>query len=191
MIALAEHLTSTRKIGIAAYSVALVCCSVVWARSRCAQHSDRTAAWLTTVEGTLLLDMIFNWRWMLHDLFVGFAHRGHEYDLRRPVQVVILSCLGGMFLVGLYRIRRHYRLRAGAFVAVSGVLLSLACWATEVVSLHQMDALLYRPIWSFMVVCFVWGFACLATSVGILLDWRQLHVIATSPSLNSRRIFDS
>jgi hypothetical protein len=49
-------------------------------------------------------------------------------------------------------------------------LFSLALWITEVISLHEMDRLLYQAVGPFMMISFAWIFASLVTSAGILKD---------------------
>jgi hypothetical protein len=55
------------------------------------------------------------------------------------------------------------------------VLLSLVLWCIEVVSLHAVDHVLYHLLGPWMLVSLVWVFAGLATSVGILIDARQVN----------------
>jgi urea transporter len=75
--------------------------------------------------------------------------------------------------MGLIYTARLYRARIGAILAVSGALLSLVTWCIEVVSLHQVDAILYHPVGNLMAVSLGWVLASLLTSVGILIDARQ------------------
>jgi hypothetical protein len=135
----------------------------------------KIAALLTIVEGALLLDMIANGRWMLHQLFIGFAQRRHEYDFRRLPQTIVVAVLVGILLAGLLWTVRVFRARIGVLLAVSGVMLSVISWCVEVVSLHAVDAILYRPVGSLMVVSFVWILASLLTSFGILFDSHQAN----------------
>jgi len=177
MIASEEWLTPTRASGIAAYGIAVTCCGIAWARTRGARTVSRIAAWLTAIEGILLLDMIFNWRWILHQLFLDFAQRWHEYQLRRLPQVIVVAMLIGILLVGLSSALRLFWERIGMLLAVSGALLSLVTWCIEVVSLHQVDAVLYHPIGRLMAVSIVWIAACTMTSVGILIESRPANVV--------------
>jgi hypothetical protein len=176
MIASGEWLTPTRASGIAAYGVAVTCCGVAWARTRDERIISRIAAWLTAIECILLLDIIFNGRWILHQLFLDFAQRRHEYQLRRLPQVIVLAMLIGILLIGLSYALRFFRERIGMLLAVSGALLSLVIWCIDVVSLHQVDAVLYHPIGKLMAVCIVWIAACTMTSVGILIESRPSNV---------------
>ena len=173
MIASEEWLTPTRATGIVAYGVAMVCCGLAWARTRRLRAPSQLAALLTAIEGALVLDMVFNWRWMIHQQLMDFAQRRNEYEIRRSPQLIAIAILAVLLLVGLLAALRILRGRAGALFAVSGVLLSLVLWCTEVISLHAMDHVLYHPLGPWMIVCLVWVFAGLMTSAGILLDARQ------------------
>lgn len=165
MIASGDWFNPTRATGMAAYGAALVCCTIAWVRTK-----GRLALGLMGIEGVLLLDIAFNWRWMLHGLVGGYAQSHHEYEQRRLPQVIALVILAGILLIGLITVLRMFRKRVGALLAVSGALLSLVTWCVEVVSLHAVDHVLYHSIGSVMVVSALWILACVMTSVGILVD---------------------
>ncbi len=169
-----EWLTPTRGSGIAAYGGAVTICGIVWTRTRGAQSVRKIAAWLTAIEGALLLDMIADGRWILHQLFVNIARNHYEYGLRRLPQVILVTFLLMIVFVSMYSSLRILRARIGALLAVWGVVLSLATWCIEVISLHQVDSVLYYQVWKFMVVSFVWIAECLMTSVGILFESRRI-----------------
>ncbi len=124
---------------------------------------------LAIFESLWLFDIFFDWRWTLHRLLIGLALRRRIYAERHAPQVIALAALLGVFLAGLGYARRLYRGRPWA-MAVGGVLFSLALWVTEVISLHEMDRLLYHAAGPFMVISFAWIFASLVTSAGILKD---------------------
>jgi hypothetical protein len=175
MIANGEWLTPTRASGIAAYGVALTSCGIVWTRAKGARSVRKIAAWLTAIEGVLLLDMIVDGRWILHHFFVNIAQNKHEYSLRRSPQVILVTFLLAILFLSLYFSLRLFRAKTGALVAVSGASLSLIIWCIEVVSLHQIDAVLYHHVWRFMVVTFIWVAGCLMTSAGILFESRRAN----------------
>jgi hypothetical protein len=173
MIASDEWLTPTRATGIAAYLVPTTCCCIAWARTRHLRNVSRLAALLTAIEAALLLDMVFNLRWWIHQQLMDLAQQRQEYEMRRSPQLIAIVILAVLLLVGVLSALRILRARTGALLAVSGVLLSLALWCTEVVSLHAVDHILYHLLGPWMLVSLVWVLAGLMTSVGILLDARQ------------------
>jgi hypothetical protein len=175
MIASGEWLTPTQASGIAAYGFAVTSCGIVWARTRGSQSVRKTAAWLTAIESVLFLDIIVGGRWRLHQSFVDIAQNHHEYGFRRLPQVILVAFLLVILFVCLYFSLRLFRTKRGVLLAISGALLSLITWCIEVVSLHQVDAILYHQVWKFMVVSLVWIAGCSMTSVGILFESRRAN----------------
>jgi hypothetical protein len=98
---------------------------------------------------------------------MDFALRRHEYELRKEPQIIAVFILAALLLLGLLAVRRFFRGR-GTALAVSGVVLSLVLWCTEVVSLHDVDHVLYHRLGQIMPVSLLWIVACLMTSIGIL-----------------------
>jgi hypothetical protein len=170
MITSGDWLNPTRATGITAYAIAAACCGLAWSRTKTRPGALRLATVLTLIESVLLLDMIFNWRWMLHQLFMDLAQSAHEYDVRRIPQAIVVTILGVLLIVGLLAVRRWLGGRPGASLAVSGALLSLVLWCVEVVSLHQVDHILYHSLGKLMAVSLLWILASGMTSIGILLD---------------------
>jgi hypothetical protein len=170
MIASPEWLNPTRACGLVAYATAAVCCAIRWIKPRAG--TSRVAAILLLIEGALLLDMAFNWRWKLHQALMDLAQREHEYGQRRLPQTIVLLLLACVLVYGIYRFWRAFRHRGTTLLAVCGALLSLILWCTEVVSLHQVDHVLYFSLGGVMAVSLLWVIACGMTSIGILLDPR-------------------
>jgi hypothetical protein len=165
---IAIGLNTTRAVGLVAYGTAVTCCGIAWVRARNRRQDRQLAGLLMLIEITLLLDIAFNWRWTLHQFLMDVAQRVHEYQVRRVPQLIALMILAGLLLLGLLAVRRISRCRRGTSLAVYGALLSLILWCTEVVSLHQLDHLLYYRLGKIMVVSLLWILACLMTSIGML-----------------------
>jgi hypothetical protein len=170
MIASLEWLNLTRACGLVAYATAAVCCAIRWIKPK--RGTSRLAAVLLFIEVALLLDMAFNWRWKLHQALMDLAQREHEYGQRRLPQTIVLLLLVCLLLYGVYRCWRSFRHRGTTLLAVCGTLLSLVLWCTEVISLHQVDHVLYFSVGGVMAVSLLWVLACGMTSIGILLDPR-------------------
>jgi len=163
----------TRATGVTAYGVALACCIWAWSRAKGDAAKSQLAALLAVCEGCLLLDMAFNLRWSLHQMFMDEAQTLAVYASRRGPQALALLVLVGVFLFGLWMASQRFHGRVGALLAVSGALLSIALWCTEVVSLHQVDHIFYRSIGSLFTVSFLWIIACTLTSVGVLIESKR------------------
>lgn len=168
MIASGEWLNPTREVGLLAYGTATICCGIAWIRAKTQGQDWRLAALLTFIESVLLLDIAFDWRWMLHALVGEVARGRHEYDLRRDPQLIALAILAAILLLGVLAAQRLFRGKVGARLAVSGILLSVVVWCVEVVSFHAVDSILYHSIGRWMVVSALWILACLMTSIGML-----------------------
>jgi hypothetical protein len=172
LMAMFEWLTPTRATGMIAYGITFSCCILasVWAKGDRAK--SRLAKILAFFEALLFLDIVLNLRWILHQFFMDEAARLALYASRRGPQAVVLVVLVLLFLLGVRVVSQEFRGRRGAFLAVSGTLFSLILWCTEVISLHAVDHILYRPIGQWMSVCFLWVIACAMTSIGILIESR-------------------
>jgi hypothetical protein len=168
MITIGEWLNPTKTVGLLAYGAATLCCGIAWAKAKKQPEVRRLAALLMCVESVLLLDIAFNWRWMLHQFAMDLAQRRHEYEFRRAPQMIALGVLVALLLLGLLAVRRFFRSTGGSRLAVSGVLLSVILWGTEVISLHQVDHYLYHRLGPIMVVSLLWVLACVMTSIGML-----------------------
>jgi hypothetical protein len=173
MMTIAEWLSPTRASGLVAYGAAVACCAFTWIKARGGGRPWQLPAVLTVIEVGLLLDIAFNWRWMLHSLLANLAQSENEYGTRRLPQLIVLILLGGLLFLVLRTAKRSYQNRLGALLAVAGVVLSFALWCIEVVSLHAADHVLYHSLGPFMTISFLWIPACLMTSIGMLLHSRQ------------------
>lgn len=176
MITSGAWLTPTRASGLAAYGTAVICCGIAWLKANNRRKDSQLAASLTVIEAALLLDIIFNWRWVLHGFAIGLAKRAHDYAFRSTPQELLDTLLFILLLFGWVSVFRKFPGRIGALLAVSGVLLSVGVWCVEVVSLHAVDAILYHLSGKVMVVSFLWILAAMMVSVGVLIDSRKLEI---------------
>lgn len=173
-------LNPTRIIGLAAYAFALVSCAIAWVRGHRSQRRRRLAVILTALETALLLDSVFNGRWLLHDSLSRLAMANHLYGERFGPQHVALDLLGSAVVVGIGFALWLFRGRPGASLAATGGILSLGCWWVEVISLHAVDSLLYQRVDGVMLVRLVWAACSLMMGVGILWDTfaKHAHVLS-------------
>jgi hypothetical protein len=170
MITIGGWLTPTREVGLLAYTVAVTCCGFAWVRDRNDGHRRRLAALLTLFELTLLLDIVFNWRWTLHQFLIDAALRANLYQNRRLPQLLVLLLLAVVVSLIFLQVRSRFRCGRGSSLALFGAMLSLILWCTELISLHQVDHVLYHQIANVMAVSLLWVLACLMTSIGILMS---------------------
>jgi hypothetical protein len=169
-IAIAAWMNPTRTAGLTAILFALGSCSVAWIKAARAGRERGLAAVLTALEALLLLDMIFDVRWLLHGFLDTEAMANSMYGERFGPQRIALGVISLAILAGLGLTLRRFRGRPGATLAVFGGILSAYCWFVEVISLHAVDSLLYHTAFGLMRVSFVWISCSLMTSAGILWD---------------------
>jgi hypothetical protein len=127
--------------------------------------------WVAVAQLALLLDMIWNWRWLLHDFLVGDAAAHRLYEGRRPTQVLVLEVLG--FALVFASAAMVFRLRAtpGLSIATAGTILPIGLWCTEIISYHNMDRILYHFIGPLMAVSFLWLLLGAFTTAGVWMVW--------------------
>ena len=128
---------------------------------------------LAAVQLVLLLDIAFNLRWRLHDFFMQEAMAHGVYGLRRPPQLLALCTLIGVSTLCCAFILSRFRRRRGAAIAVAGTLLSVALRCAEVLSYHDLDAVLYAQVGKVMMVSILWTALTLLTYLGVWIDGRS------------------
>lgn len=163
----AEWLNPVKAGGMAAYFVAAISCAVASFKA-VSRRISRLAAVLALLHAAWFLDIAFDWRWRLYSALQGRAVAQRWYDQRHGPQEAMLAILAVLLLAGVIAARRHFPSPPGAAMALEGSLLSIGCWATEIISLHATDAVLYLRAGPLMIINFVWILACLVTAAGIL-----------------------
>jgi hypothetical protein len=170
MISIAGLISPTRLIAPAGYVFALVSCTFAWIGDGRDPRRRRLAVFLAVLEALLLLDVVFNGRWRLHDLLENVAKASNLYVERAGPQHVALGLVGSVVAAGIGLALILLRGRPGAALAACGGILSLGCWWVEVISLHSVDALLYRSVYGVIVVRLAWAVCSLMVGTGILWD---------------------
>lgn len=160
----------TRVIGLAGYGISLGICLTAFLRCSKRERSGSLFAALAAAQLFLMLDMAFDWRWKLHAYWMQEAVTEGVYGARRSPQLlglVVLACLA-LCCAGLILMKLRHRL--GAALALTGTVLSMAMWASEAISYHYLDLILYRKVGGAMLVSFVWIALAVVTSFGAVLD---------------------
>lgn len=159
------ELNVTRVAGFAVYAIATLACGL---RGRTA-GGLRGVKWVLVAAGFALLaiDLMLGWRHGLAGLLSEVFTQWGLREARRPIQVAVLGGLavlgaGGLLVMNLL-IFRHtgvgFRLAATGLSGAVGMVL------VEVLSLHQVDAVLYARVWGdLMGIALVW-IACAAAAV--------------------------
>ena len=171
MVLIADGLSATRILGLAVYAIALAACAAKSA-GRGMQDGWRRLYWtLALAQLGLLLDIAFDWRWKLHDLFMHAAMTEDVYGERRMPQrlalILVAAVAAGIASWVLWKLRT----RSGAGLAAAATVLSIALHGVEMISYHGMDAILYRMAGGVMVVSFLWAALAFVTCAGVWMDW--------------------
>jgi hypothetical protein len=133
----------------------------------------RLAALLAILEWGLFLDMVFNERWLLHELLDNEAMAKNLYCLRVGPQVAAMVLLSTVETVAMGWALVSLRDRRGASVAVCGAIISISCWCAEVISLHAVDTVFHSSLRGIMLVSLGWVVGALMTGVGIAWEMRD------------------
>jgi hypothetical protein len=163
-------LSPTRTVGLICCLVNLAACVVAFGIGRGNPGRGRLAATLAALQSALLVDLIFNGRWLLHDRLMNDAIALKIYERRNEFQPAALALVAALVAAGAMWGLRRLRGRVGAVLAVCGMLAWLGCWCVEVISLHSIDALLYRSLDGIKAVSVVWICCSLMIGTGILWD---------------------
>ena len=162
---LLHSISLTRWAGIIAYTFSLGVCLLAWQKRRRSGDSDKVFAFLAAAQLMLLLDMIFEWRWQLHDYWMHeWISRG-VYDQRRTPQAAALWLLILVAATLAFWLARALRGRPGAALASLSTLLSAGLWCCEAISYHFVDQVLYQMAGGLMLVSLIW--VCLSVTVGL------------------------
>jgi len=125
---------------------------------------------LAAVQLALALDVAFDWRWKLHNFWMGQAMGLGVYGERRSPQLLALVALGGLVAFAFVWIWREFGWRRGVALAMTGTALGAGLWCCETLSYHYMDLVLYRMVGPAMLVALLWVGVALTTCAGVWLD---------------------
>jgi hypothetical protein len=168
-----EWLSPTRSAGLAAYTASLLACGLGWANGRRKHLQVRPFGVLAAVQCGLLLDMVFDWRWKIHEFWMQEAMAVGVYGQRRRPQALVLGLLVLAATLGLLLVLARFRGRVGLAIAMAGTLVSVGLWFCESVSLHMVDQIFYFMVGKVMFVSLLWVGVALTTCFGVWLDVRD------------------
>jgi hypothetical protein len=173
MVIILDGISWTKVTGEASHAIPVLASAYSGWMQRREMRSRRYLRWVGVVQFLLLLDIVFDWRWTLHDLLAGDAKAHKVYTERRPYQVIVLELLAAALLCGAAYVLFRMRRRPGAGLSVTGTLLSVGLWCEEVVSYHYADKVMYAGIGPLMVVAYLWIGLCFMTTAGIVMEARR------------------
>lgn len=150
----------TQLTGLIAFAASTLMCA-----RAASVRGARAWRWLAIASLLFLVEVALGLRHQFHDLVIAeIAPRGW-YPSRRPAQALFLLvlfvvfCLLARSAVKLRRVDRKAGLAAMCSLAV------LCLFLAEAISLHGIDAVLYRLIGPVMVIGWLWAFLAGITAV--------------------------
>jgi hypothetical protein len=173
MVLIANGLSATRILGLVAYVIALTVCVVKARSERPVTGWRRIYLVLSLAQLVLLLDIAFDWRWKLHDLFMHAAMADDVYGQRHMPQRLALVLVAAVAAGVAAWVMSKLRTRRGVGLAAAATVLSVALHGVEMISYHGMDAILYRMAGGVMVVSFLWAALAFITCAGVWMDWTK------------------
>lgn len=150
---------ATQMAGLGATASAMVACVVA-----------AKAPWrlLAVFHGVLFLEILLGLRHQIHALAGRGLMAEALYGERRPMQIALLAGMLAAGVLILWLAGRQKHLPAKVGMLSSGLLAAL--FVVEVISLHAIDAVLYRRIGPLMVIGFLWVALCGITALAALSD---------------------
>lgn len=114
------------------------------------------------------------WRHAFHNWAVVAI--GELYSGRTPAQLLLTAAVIGLALLALRQARARNRVR-GHSGAATVTLLTAALFLLETISLHSLDALIYRSVRGLLVIGWLWLLLSGATVACALVDVRRTGVL--------------
>jgi hypothetical protein len=146
----------TQFVGTLAFGGAAVACLIAAGRPR---FGDKRA-WkiLALIYCLLTIEVLVGFRHSLHDLCAHIFEIEQGYSSRGPVQELLTLFLAVVAIILTGFVLFLFRFDAsGARIATMVALAVLALFAIETISLHPIDAILYRSTASVMTVGWIWA----------------------------------
>ena len=179
-------ISSRHAIGFLCCLIAFAACvaACIVARSRRQEVPPRwpVLVSLTVLQSALLIDMLFSFRWLLHNKLAGEFLVHHYYDRRVGPQHLALLLVAAAASTGIWLLLKSLRGRRAAQLASCGMILWISTWLTEVISLHSMDVFLHKSLAHVNIRDALWIVSSIMISYGVLLDVRRAPATTTRQS---------
>jgi hypothetical protein len=170
--------SATRAVGFISYFGTSISCGITWLQARRHPRSYPESAGfalaLTIIESLLALDMLFEWRFVLHTVFMKLFMEHDLYNERQPVQLGLLLLLAALLFAAVRMAFCRFHMRMGTLLMLTGVFLSLTLISMEIISMHETDQGLYHLVNGVMVIAYLWVLACALTLLGMRMERRSV-----------------
>jgi hypothetical protein len=157
---------TTQWVGIVGFAVAALLCA------RAARNGSKGWWILMGLNALLIVEIVAGWRYRTHDLADALLLNQGLYESRRPWQVAMIAfALVVLVAAGLTaRARIH---SAALASAVTGLCFATSIFVVEAISLHAVDAVLYRGLGPVKVIAIFWLSACAWTGLAAFIAARR------------------
>lgn len=140
--------------GIAAFGVAAL---LAWVAARGSRREATAWRAIAVANGLLVIEMVANLRHRLHGMVARLFEMEGFYGARRGPQALMLVLLAaGVAAIAVSLVGRMRRAGGPARIAALLTMLTLALFGAEIISLHQVDRLLYARIGPMMTIAWSW-----------------------------------
>jgi hypothetical protein len=148
----------TQLIGILAFGAASITCFLSGRRT--GLQGDRIWKLLGFTHLLFTIEILVGFRHRLHNLVVAVLVEDGKYNQRGVLQenLILLSAVIILTLATMIFIR-YRQTTWSANLAIAVTIAVFLLFAIETVSLHAVDAVLYRRIASVMIVGWIWAIA--------------------------------
>jgi hypothetical protein len=170
---------------LVALAACIAACFVARSRSRQVPPGWPVLVSLTVLQFALLVDMLFSLRWLLHNELASEFMAHHLYERRVGPQHLALVLVAAAALIGIWFLVKSLRGRRGAQLASCGMILWIATWFTEVISLHAMDVFLHKSVAHVNLRDVLWIVSTILISYGVLLDVRRAPTTTTQRAIQA------
>lgn len=123
------------------------------AATACLAAGCRPWPLLTIVNAGFAVECVLGWRHGFHDWAI--AAMGDHYGERTSAQLLMMAVVVGFAATGLLQLRDRSGMRRYTGAA-KVTLLSAMFFLLETISLHGVDALIYRPAKGLLVIGWLW-----------------------------------
>jgi hypothetical protein len=160
---------ATQIAGVLAFAAAALACAVAAVGAR----GNAPTLWrvLALFFGVVAIEVVAGLRYQAHDWVTTMLQHGGVYPQRASLQRVLIALAAGLLVAGVALICALRTRGAALQVALAAGFCVVMFFALESISLHGIDAVLYRPVGPLRLIGWLW--LCLAAgAIGAALRQR-------------------
>lgn len=150
----------TQLTGLLAFALATAACVIA------ARRGVHAARWwrMAALQALCFLEVLFGFRHRAHDVVDALLQARGWYAARGPLQVGLLVVALGLAALTFVALIRLRRVDTSVWIAAAATAAALWLFAIEMVSLHQVDAVMYIQLGPLLLIGACWA-VCAAVVV--------------------------